>query len=465
MDIIPVPLTDQQKPIDTIRTRTCFILDKRLDEDTLRSALDNLVRNHWRKLGARLVLRSKDKLLEYHLPKAFDDDYRLFNWSSSEDEKPFKELTSLLDVSAEEGVSLLPPFNKIDGLFTPSNWPTSREDEAPDAPLLYVHLALSSDATVVVTSLPHAVADQYGLSNIMKAWLGLADGRDPPPMVGSDDDPLPKSKPYAEFPKQEVFRKGHMRVRRKGEFFFLVLGFIPDLIVHQKETPHIVFFPRPLIRSLVEQHSNTLREKYGPDVRISEGDIITGILTKVRAYPPTCWRCPADLQAVNLRGRHANLSDGERDGFIHNGLYYSSARFRIDASTPLSEIAYRNRQAINEVLNDKEIDIAMAVTREMVQRKQPSHICEPFDRSYSLSNWCGAWKALDFSSAINAEKERPAAKLLVLGQSFLGNKPHRYHSSVMCKTDEGFYCDFSAPCKAVERMHEYLAKDPLLKDF
>lgn len=121
-----------------------------------------------------------------------------------------------------------------------------------------------------------------------------------------------------------------------------------------------------------------------------------------------------------MRGRVPQL-DRDRNGFIHNGLHYSTARFRIDSSTPLSEIAYLNRLAIIQALDQKEIEIGMAVTREMVRRRQRIHICEPFERSFSVTNWSAAWKGLDFSTAIkgdeNGKSERTALKMVVLGDS------------------------------------------------
>jgi hypothetical protein len=286
MEIIPVALPDQLKPINIIRTRTCFILDKRLDETILRIALDELIRTYWRKLGARLETRPKDKRLEYHLPETFEDHYVLFSWSSKEDEKSFWDIASFLDVPGCKGVTFLPPVDAVEDAFIPSTWPTSRKDEAPDSPLLYVHLTFATDATVIATSLPHTVADQYGLGNIMKAWLGLVEGKIPPPMVGQSDDVLPNSKPYTAFPKNVVFRKGRMRVRRRMEHFFVILGLIPDIVKYKEESAHIVFFPRPLVRSLQQRHQPVLRDRYGPGTTISEGDILTAIITKVWKPPP-----------------------------------------------------------------------------------------------------------------------------------------------------------------------------------
>ncbi|KAK9257589.1 hypothetical protein V1519DRAFT_481853 [Lipomyces tetrasporus] len=278
MEIIPVALTDQLKPINIIRTRTCFILDKRLNAKILKDALDQLIRNHWRKLGARLVSRVNDKRLEYHLPEIFDDEYVLFNWSSGEDDKSFCEITSFLDVPDVKGVSLLPPVDAIEEAFIPSSWPTSRKDEMPSAPLLYVHLTFAAYGTVVATSLPHTVADQYGLSNILKGWLGLAEGKVPPPMVGYSDDALPKSKAYAAIPEERGLQKGTNAGPTKNG---ALLGLIPDIMAYKEESAHILFFSRSLIQSLHERHQKVLNRKYGPNIGISEGDILTGIITKV----------------------------------------------------------------------------------------------------------------------------------------------------------------------------------------
>ncbi|KAL2832935.1 hypothetical protein BDW59DRAFT_157083 [Aspergillus cavernicola] len=84
MDVIPIALGDQQNPVRNIRSLNFFIIDGRHNEPTLKDALDSLIRDHWRKLGARLVSRPIDGLLEYHLPQTFAEDYLLFNWSYKE---------------------------------------------------------------------------------------------------------------------------------------------------------------------------------------------------------------------------------------------------------------------------------------------------------------------------------------------------------------------------------------------
>lgn len=285
MEVIPASPNDQQKPISNIRTRTFFILEDRLDESILKTALDRLIRDHWRKLGARLVARAKDGLLEYHLPQTFDEDYILFEWSSTDFGHSIDKCPELsffnLPPPAEDGITLLPAIENVDKVVRPSTWPYERKDEPPNAPLLYVHLSLFTDATVIALSFPHALCDQYGVGNIMRAWLGITKGIDPPAMVGQNEDVLSGGKPYNDYPKEEICRKGYVRVRRTLEYPLVIMGFLTDLILHRSEAPHIVYFPRPFLQSLRDRYSKELTEKYGADPGLGSGDIILAILTKV----------------------------------------------------------------------------------------------------------------------------------------------------------------------------------------
>lgn len=284
MEVIPVALINQQKPLPNIRTQTFFVIDGRLDSHLLEGALDQLIRQHWRKLGARLVARPEDGRLEYHLPRVFAEDYALFNWSSTDSDYSIQKAgpSHLATAPAEEGVRLLPPLGTVEHLFRPADWPYECKDEPPNAPLLYVHLSRFSDASVVAISMPHSLGDQFGLATIMRAWLAQARGESPPPMMDATDGKIPEPpKQYAEYPREEIVRKGKMRIRRWGEYLFIVLLFIWDQIVHSKEVSYTMFLPRPLVAGIRERHAKTIVEKYGADPGISSGDIITGICLKV----------------------------------------------------------------------------------------------------------------------------------------------------------------------------------------
>lgn len=292
MEVIPVSLTDQQKPVDNIRTRTFFIVDSRLNESVLRSGLDDLIRNHWRKLGARLFTRPGDNkhgLLEYRLPATFDDDYQLFEWSATEYDHVIDKSAHLGffndPPAAEKGVTLLDSIKDVDKVVRPSTWPFEVKDEpASGAPLLFVHLSLYTDATVIALGLPHVLADQMGVANIVRAWLGLAyENTTPPEMIGYNEDVFqtPTTKSYADYPHNEIYRKGKTKVRNGWEYVFVVMGFLPELMLRRTERQHIVFFPRPMLDGLKERYRKELTAQYGADPGLSTGDIVSAILTKV----------------------------------------------------------------------------------------------------------------------------------------------------------------------------------------
>ncbi|OAA57632.1 Chloramphenicol acetyltransferase-like domain protein [Niveomyces insectorum RCEF 264] len=463
MDVIPIPLTNQHKPVPNIRTRTFFIARDRLNAAALRSGLDTLIREHWRKLGARVAPNPQTGFLEYHLPHTFPDNYELFKWSTEEKHESLDKAAPSMAAPSGDGVAFLPPMREFDAAVRPSDWPYHLADDPADSPLLYVHVALYDDASILVLSLPHVVGDQLGTASIIKAWLGVLRGETPPPLL---DDPLPNEKQYADYPKHEVQVKGKQRVRRTGERFLVILGFIPDFVFYKEEIHHTVFFPRSLVTSLRQRATKELAAKYGEKVpAVSDGDIVTAILAKFSLMHRTSSKMISLSQSVNVRGRIPKLSGPERDGFIHNGLIHASSRFELAPDTPVSEIAYQNRVGIQQILEPGSVEKALAIIREMVRRKQPNHTCEPFEGSYHVVSWIAAWKDLDFSSAVEqpGKEDSKRDKLFVLGQSGEFGTPHRFHSTIMARNDEGYWIDAGFSKRTFTAIQKYLAEDPKLE--
>jgi len=436
METIPVLPLDLIRPIRNIRTRTFFILDDRLDQDKLRNALSVLIRDHWRKLGARLVGKAKTGPLVYQVPKVFPKDYQLFRWTSKNNDFPIDDVCPSLapnpGLSEKEPseVRMLPLTDSVDKLFRPSDWPLHLEDEV-DAPLLLFHISLFTNSTVLTISMTHILGDQLGVANILRASLGLVNGVVPPPMLGYDDDILPGKKPFADYPKSKTYQKGKMHVRRPLEYLFVILPYIPELVLHPKEESTVLLFPLSVIQSLRERHIKMLTEKDGtsPD-EITNGDILSAIMTKFSRMGNKKKTMLALSQTVNLRGRIPELAEPEQSrGFIHNGQVYGIARFPFSHSVSIGEIAQRNRQGIKEILDPDAIEVQEAVRREMQRRKQGTHVCEPFERSHGISNWSPAWRDLDFSPALqDGAKEARDGKplrLVVLGQGTEAKTPKR----------------------------------------
>jgi hypothetical protein len=130
--------------------------------------------------------------------------------------------------------------------------------------------------------------------------------------------------------------------------------------------------------------------------------------------------------SLSVRRRVPKLEGDSADAFIHNSLHYATAHFRLEPTTPVAEIAYQNRLALKQALDPKDIEIGMTVFREKVRRGQINLTCEPFERSFHITNWTSAWRDLDFSSVVKGEEKanngsrRP--KLLVLGEGRPGNE-------------------------------------------
>ena len=436
METIPVLPLDLIRPIRNIRTRTFFILDDRLDQDKLRNALSVLIRDHWRKLGARLVGKAKTGPLVYQLPKVLPEDYQLFRWTSKDNDFPIDDVCPSLapnpglSKSEQSEVRMLPLTDSVDELFRPSDWPLHLADEV-DAPLLLFHVSLFTNSTVLAISMTHILGDQLGVANILRASLGLINGVVPPPMLGYDDDILPGKKPFADYPKNKTYQKGKMHVRRPLEYLFVILPYIPELVLHPKEESTVLLFPLSVIQSLRERHIKMLTEKDGtsPD-EITNGDILSAIMTKFSRMGNKKKTMLALSQTVNLRGRIPELAEPEQSqGFIHNGQVYGIARFPFTHSVSIGEIAQRNRQGIKEILDPDAIEVQEAVRREMQRRKQGTHVCEPFERSHGISNWSPAWRDLDFSPALqDGAKEARDGKplrLVVLGQGTEAKTPKR----------------------------------------
>lgn len=281
MEIIPVSWSDQPNPIPNLRTRTFFITDHPLDEQVLKTGLDKLIRNHWRKLGARIFPSRGDTRLEYHLPHVFPDDYELFKWSSVSAGYSYGETHELSKIlHPGDGVAFLPNMETIDARLRPKEWPYERKDEPPNSPLLYIHLTNFSDGAALAMSVPHVFADQGGLANIIKAWLAVIEGQTPSEMIGYKDDVLGSEK-LSNIEAGPGDRIGRMRIRSIKDQAMVIGRIALDLWNDKKEESRLVFLPIQVVQNLRDNVRGRLDGKHDLASEISNGDIVTAIFTKV----------------------------------------------------------------------------------------------------------------------------------------------------------------------------------------
>jgi hypothetical protein len=465
MEIIPVSWSDQPNPIPNLRTRAFFITDHPLDEQILKNGLDKLIRNHWRKLGARLSPSHGDTRLEYHLPHVFPDNYELFKWSSVSAGYSYGEAYELSKIlHPGDGINFLPAMERIDARVRPHDWPFERKDEPPDSPLLYVHLTRFSDGAVLAMSVPHVFADQGGLANIVKAWLAVIEGKTPPEMMGYKDDVLGSEK-LSNLEADPGERIGRMRIRSMKDQALVTGRIALDLVKDRKEESRTVFLPMQVVNSLRDKVRERLDGKHILASEISNGDIITAIFTKVgddlpkRRYAilnmpnslsgsipslSTKFRFPrpstvcrpsySRYQLTSLvRDRTPDLQGERGEGYVHNAVHYATGNFTIKPETQLDEIALQNRIAVNEALKESDIKTGVSTLREVAKAGQVMPICEPHHKLYSSSNWSGSWQGIDFTKAAPASYDLTSHRkeMVVLGQSKTLKAPMRCECTAM----------------------------------
>ncbi|KAF9766720.1 hypothetical protein IL306_000834 [Fusarium sp. DS 682] len=403
--VVPLSFRDTWKPLDNIRNLMFFIVPQVLDDAVLEDALSELIKNHLPVLGARIHPNEKTGQVEYHIPVAFDDNYELFRWSSASIGTTFQEASILKPTSIGERQSTItcyPPIPELEAVWEPSDWPVERKYEENDCPLLLVHLTHYTDTTVIATNLPHAVSDNSGYATILKAWIDLVCGVEPPPFFEIPDGVLEG----ANMTRKELRKgKGDFRLQNKREKIQQKMGFIPEVMKQRKEERRTLLLAGTLVEKLQSDMNKQVAERKDTSgIVITKNDVLVAILLKLSNLHRKSPKMVTLSAPVDIRGRHTALPKSER--YIHNALSFSSSRFPICKNTPLLEIAIQSRLAINRATQQSNIDRSLAVLREMAKSGISEHICEPFEISYATTNWSAAWANIDFSPA---SKERDSS--------------------------------------------------------
>ncbi|KAJ5810600.1 BCL5p [Penicillium pulvis] len=405
--------------------------------------------------------------LAYRLPITFSADQELFQWSNQVIEYSLAATQVLPETPQADSDIFHGPCSipELGQKWTPSTWPRKSHFEDPDLPLLLVHITKYTDATVDSMNLPHAVSDQMGLASLITAWTQVMKGETPAEFLklepGALDGPNNLS-------KEELRRKRTFRITTKSERIRAVMSFLPDLILHPKEVRRTLFLPVKLVEELRDRHTQDLEKKYGDKaVALTNGDVITSLLAKFAYLGRTTSRNVTITTVINGRGRHPALPADKP--YLHNCKSYGVVHTPIPDKTSLAELAYRHRLGILEALKLENIERSLAVTKELWKQNYPIHIVEPGDLSYSCTNWCGAWRHIDFGPAVASDNTvvngSASAPPLVLGHSLRRTHPTRYNTQIMCKGDGGFWCDFTCSTKTYPLFERLLKSDPRLRNF
>ncbi|KAL6900387.1 hypothetical protein GGI43DRAFT_427475 [Trichoderma evansii] len=468
--VVPLSGKDLWRPIDNIRSLTFFVVRDVLDGEFMKKSLDELIRKHIPLLGSRIKPSGPNGWPQYHSISPFPDNYEIFGWSVNNIESTFEETKLLPEQNSQKGITILPDVTVLESCWIPADWPIVRNQDKPDTPLMLVHLTYYTDATIIAVNLPHCVSDQMGYGSVIRSWTDIMNGKEPLPFIDLPKGALDGDKTLSD---KELHKKYQYRLKTKTDKAGVIMGIVPELVIRPKETRCILYFPVEIIGRLRDRWSKDIQAKFDTTAAdITNGDVLDGIIVKFANLHRKRPKKQMFTSPANLRGVHPMLPKSHH--YLHNALTYAPNHGAISRSEPpASEIAYRNRLAIADCLQPANMERSLAVARELCLRNITSHICEPWEFSYNVSNWCNAWHGVDFSAASikrageGAEKRDEGQKVvpapLVFGHALERNHPNRLSAFVMSKGEGGYWVDFAAPKKGMEAIKALLKNDPNLE--
>jgi hypothetical protein len=279
--VIPLGAKDQWRPIDNIRSLAFVVVRDILDGDFMRESLNKLITEHIPVLGSRIKPSGTDGWLQYHLPTPIPDNYEIFGWSTCNVGSTFGKAKLLPDRDSQKGIAILPDVTTLESCWIPADWPILRNQDKPETPILLVHLTYYTDATIVAISLPHCVSDQLGFGSVLSSWTDIIKGKEPVPFIDLPEGALEGDKTIS---KKDLHRKYTLRLKTKADEAKIIMGIVPELVMHSKETRCTLYFPIEVIAGIRERWQKEIQAKFGTKAAsITNGDAMAGIIVKVRS--------------------------------------------------------------------------------------------------------------------------------------------------------------------------------------
>lgn len=277
--VIPLSAKDQWRPINNIRSLAFIVVRDILDVVFMKESLDKLITEHIPLLSSRIKPSGKDGWLQYHLVSPLPDDYETFGWSVSNVGSTIGETKLIPTQNSQKRITILPDVTVLESCWIPADWPILRNQDKPETPLLLVHLTYYTDATIVAVSLPHCVSDQLGLGSVISSWTDVMKGKRPLPYINLPEGSLDGDKTIS---KKELHKKYKFRLKTKTDQAGVLMGLIPELVAHSKETRCTLYFPMEVISEIRSRWQKEIQAKFGTEAaNITNGDAISGIVVKV----------------------------------------------------------------------------------------------------------------------------------------------------------------------------------------
>jgi hypothetical protein len=176
-------------------------------------------------------------------------------------------------------------------LFRSRSCPRTAADllKQKDAPIISLHVSRFSDATCVGFTIPHAICDVPGVGIILRAWCSLLASRaaEIPPLVIDDvladfGSPYPTTKAGVKALRASM--RSTFRIWGLWSKIRVNIRFMREFIIYPKDDCRMVFIPTNFIQRIREEAKKELGGEMTEGPWLSENDIVTAIMVKVRCH-------------------------------------------------------------------------------------------------------------------------------------------------------------------------------------
>ncbi|RYP65406.1 hypothetical protein DL771_008330 [Monosporascus sp. 5C6A] len=415
--VIPVHFFDDHPILRRVVLYNMLVFDDVLDVEKLRSTLENLVkRETWRKLGGRVRKHGKGGLA-YHVPAEFTADRPAINFThvkhdmAKADHPLASRLPSRLPKPSAYPAVVGDPDDFI-GLARGTGCPSSYDDYVySDIPVLGLHLVSFNDATLVTLHWLHIACDALGFKALMESWILMIQGRDDEVLSlhGYNSDPLAE---LGKHPK-EKHKMADKRLTTAGIIQYGLRNGA-DFTVRAKEN-RVVYIPARFMEKMrttaLEELAAAQGNTGGEKPFLTEGDILVAWWTRlvISHLPPDSERTVTVQNAYSLRKVLAG------DLLPPDRLYVANAMAFLNLihpardmlQRPLSWLAARMREAVNEQGSREQVEAYQAMVRKSMY-PLPVFLGDGTMHQISYSNWTKAnLFQMDFAAAAVAPQGTP----------------------------------------------------------
>ncbi|KAK2803665.1 hypothetical protein FQN50_006881 [Emmonsiellopsis sp. PD_5] len=354
-DVYPVHLLDDARCFRSVCPSYLFRFNDVLDAERLSNSLSKLLEiGDWRKLGGRFRLKG-DGRLEIVVPKHFTVEKPAFTFtqdvlhSSIEDHPLGRRLPKPTNKN-----SVQPLHSDTHTFIGPGGSVTTKKMIKRQTPLISLHVASFTDATIVVFTWPHVLMDAMGTRALLHNWSLVLNGKEEEvsAVASAREDFLEKPELEGESLNQDLVIGRKQATTARLLIFQARMAFQSIFRPGFEERAMVLeekHFHELKSRAQIELASAVGRESEANELFITDGDVLAAWAARMVALSHPKERLITFLSVINARFRLPVLRRNPREEYIHNlvvTVYFNLSPHA--ASGSLGQIALIHRRNVSE---------------------------------------------------------------------------------------------------------------------